>query len=299
MGKEEEALSFACEADYVECSRIHRQYGTTYYFASRRLPALTRRRVDGVYGFVRLPDEWVDNPGDLTTEQVRCLLSEYRQEMIAATYGVRPERPVLRAFADVMRETGMSPEEPIVFLDAMEQDLTKTRYATYDELRQYMRGSAMAVGLMLLHVLSGPQDESTRRQAMALGEAMQLTNFLRDVGEDLARDRIYLPQDELAQFGITEEDLREGRLTPEWSAFMDQQIARAKDLFREAEAGIKVLPAEMRFGVSLARELYAKILDKIVQNGYDVFRHRASTSAQEKMLTAWKLWSSIQLHETP
>lgn len=287
----QEVEPFATEADYAECARLHRRHGTTYYFASRRLPAETRRQVDAVYGFVRVPDEWVDHPGNESKDAIAERLKQYRQQMLAATYGKCPTIDVLRAFADVLRETDIPLSEPLVFLDAMEADLTVTRYPTYEDLRGYMRGSAAAVGVMMVYVLGAPRDAATLDAAVALGEAMQMTNFLRDVCEDVDRGRIYLPLEDLARFGISEEQVLEKRADGAWKEFMKFEIERTRALFAASDAGIGSLPTEMRFGVALARELYAKILEKIEEADYDVFQQRVRTTPQEKMWAAWKLWS--------
>ncbi|MDX2064632.1 MAG: phytoene/squalene synthase family protein [Fimbriimonadaceae bacterium] len=280
------SVKYASPSDHRECQRWHREYGTTYYFATQLFPRRYRERVHALYAFVRVPDEWVDNPGERTPTQVRELLRDYRTELRLATTGVRPETPVLRAFADVVRETGMPLSEPLCFLDAMEQDLTVTRYATFDALLGYTRGSAAAVGLMMCHALDVRPCDETARAAMALGDAMQLTNFLRDVGEDARRGRIYLPQADLAEFGVSERDILEGRMTPEFVRLMEFQIGRARELYARSDLGIPALPSFARPAVRCARLLYAQILDKIEQRGYDVFSGRARTSRSEKLATA-------------
>lgn len=286
VGEARELGSFARPDDHAECRRLHRQHGTTYYFATRRFGSAARTRVHALYAFVRVPDEWVDNPGNLSLVRSRRLLQDYRSALIRGLDGVCPEHPVLRAFCDVMHEVRMPLDEPLIFLDAMEQDLSVSRYATYEELRGYMRGSASAVGLMMCSVLGAGEDPAMLAAAKALGEAMQLTNFLRDVGEDLARDRIYLPQDEMAHFGVMESDLRLRRVTPEFIGLMQSLIARARGLYAEAEKGIPMLPRRARKAVRLASVLYSRILDRIEANGYDVFSSRARTSKAEKIRVA-------------
>lgn len=283
--------TFAIESDYAECARLHRQYGTTYYFASRRLPLEMRRRVDAVYGFVRVPDEWVDNPNDLEPERTRMRLHAYRQELLAAGFGVAPNEPVLSAFADTVSACDIPLEEPLVFLDAMEADIDKTRYANYEELKVYMRGSAAAVGLMLIYVLGADRDEVTKSAAVALGEAMQLTNFLRDVGEDWDRGRIYIPQTELAQFGVSEASIADKVVTDSFRNLAEFSVKRARKLFSASDSSIAILPPDAKNGVMLARVLYEKILDKIEENDYDVFNKRARTTPQEKMAAAWNVWA--------
>lgn len=280
-------MRYASPADYQECRRLHRKFGTTYFFASRAFPRRIRQRVDALYGFVRVPDEWVDNPGPLTlTEQV-SLLSDYRAQLVAGVQeGICPEHPVLRAFCDVVRDTGLGLDEPLLFLDAMAQDLTVTRYETYAELERYMRGSAAAVGVMMLSVLQAQRREGLIEAAKALGDAMQLTNFLRDVGEDLQRGRVYLPQEDMQRFGVTLAHLHEGVPTPEFCSLMRFEIERARALYAVADRGIDGLPSYAQRAVRTARVLYSRILDRIEDQSFDVFTSRARTSSSEKLLVA-------------
>lgn len=281
---------FASRADHEMCRRIHRQYGTTYYFATQRFQPHIRQRVHALYGFVRVPDEWVDNPNGLTLPQRASLLTDFRSQVIRGVDGVQPSHPVLRAFCDVMREVEMPLDEPLCFLDAMEQDLQTTRYSTYEDLRDYMRGSASAVGLMMCNVLESPMTEDVIQGAIALGEAMQLTNFVRDIGEDLKRRRIYIPLEDLEHFGVTEGMLLRSELSPSFVKMMKFQIERARHLYQVADRGMNDLPRNGRLAVRLARELYSRILDRVEANGYDVFTKRARTSKFEKVAVATKLW---------
>jgi 15-cis-phytoene synthase len=278
---------FASEADFAVCEELHRKHGTTYYFATRFFPPTERKRVHAVYGFVRVPDEFVDNP--TSGEDARLKIGAFREEFLGGLAGQIPTQPVLRAFCDVVHESGMDVSEATCFLDAMEADLTVTRYANYDELRDYMRGSAAAVGLMMCDVIGVRRTPSITNGAVALGEAMQLTNFLRDVGEDLVRGRVYLPQDEMARFGISDETLRTGVVTPEFRALMRFQIERARKLYAEADTQIPALPTFARKPVRVARVLYSRILDRIEARNYDVFSGRARTSRVEKLIAAGRV----------
>ena len=278
--------SFASLSDFEECRRLHRKHGTTYYFATQRFSPPIRRRVNALYGFVRVPDEWVDNPSLYGIEDPAAALARYREGLICAYEGTCPEEPALRAFVDVMCETGMTLEEPLLFLNAMVQDLTQTRYQTFEDLRGYMRGSASAVGVMMCDLFGMPRTGPVLGAAMALGEAMQLTNFLRDVAEDARRGRIYLPQDELRRFGISEEEILEGRMSDRFARLAMFSVARARSLYEVADVGIPMLPAEVQKAVRLARILYARILDRIEARGYDVFSGRARTGRIEKIAVA-------------
>lgn len=275
-------LSYADEADHAYCRHLHRKHGTTYYFASRLLPRETRRHVDALYGFVREADEWVDNPGSMTLEEQAAKLADFREQLIAGCKGVKPSNPTLRAFCDTMIELGMDSQEPLIFLDAMAQDLTVSRYETWDDLCAYMRGSAAAVGIMMCKVTGTPLTATTLPAAVALGNAMQLTNFIRDVGEDWQRGRIYLPLEDMRRHGLDESFVGDGKVSPEWERMLSEQISRARELFCQADQGIPQIPSSCRLGVRAARVLYAKILDKVEQRGYDVFTGRARTTGWEK-----------------
>lgn len=280
---------FATNRDYSECRQMHRVHGTTYYFSTLRLPTHIRPRVHALYGFVRQPDEWVDNPGTLSAEERRARLEGWRHEFRAGLEGICPENPVLRAFCDVAIKTQIPIEEPMAFIDSMEMDLEKDRYATYVELRAYMRGSAAAVGVMMCYILEAPTDPKTLDCARALAEAMQLTNFLRDIREDIARGRIYIPAEDLATFGVSENELQMGLRSEGFVSLMKFQISRARALYAMSDEGIERLPRTARAGVKLARVLYSRILDRIEERDYDVFGARVRTSKAEKLAVAASL----------
>jgi len=277
---------FALPGDIEECRRLHKLHGTTYYYATQRFKPEIRRQVHALYGFVRVPDEWVDNPGDMSVQERQRKLVQYRSEMMRGYDGICPTHPVLRAFVDVMHESAIPIEEPLIFLEAMEMDLTVRRYETYEALQRYMRGSASAVGVMMCHVLGSGQNQTALEAAMKLGEAMQLTNFLRDVGEDLDRDRIYLPLEDLDRFRVTEDEVMNGIISDRFVSLMKFEIDRARRLYAESEPGILLLPKEARKAVKLGLVLYSRILDRIERRNYDVFGGRARTSTTEKAVVA-------------
>lgn len=268
-------------ADYEACRRLNAQHGKTYYFSTLFFPALLRRQVHALYGFVRYPDELVDNP--LPGVDPATALAHYRADTLCALQTGQSDLPVLRAFADMAHQVGMTPDYPLAFLDAMQMDLTRTRYQTFDDLLQYTYGSASVVGLMMC-CLFGVSEEDTLRHAYDLGLAMQLTNFWRDIGEDYRlRGRIYLPQDDMDTFGYTQTMLAEGVVNSQFRALMAFEIARARDCYHSADQGIAQLPAAAQRPVRLARVLYSRILDKIEDADYDVFSRRVRTSALEKV----------------
>ncbi len=282
-------LAPTLDADYEACRRLNAHHGKTYYFSTLFFPPELRRAVHALYGFVRYPDEIVDNPPP-GSDPARAL-ADYRDATCRALDTGDANLPVLRAFADMARHAQMPSEYPLAFLDAMQMDLKQTRYATFADLQTYTYGSASVVGLMMCAVM-GVRDPEALRRAHDLGLAMQLTNFWRDIGEDFhARGRIYLPQEDMERFGCTEAMLAAGEVSAPFVALMRFQIERARALYASSDAGIALLPAEGRLPITLARVLYARILDKIEANGYDVFRRRARTSGLEKAAVLVQQWA--------
>lgn len=276
--------------DYVHCREVMRRHGTSYYFATLFFPPELRSAVFSLYAFVRYPDQWVDQPApNLSVAQIQTCLDHYEREWLRAVCGEPTDHPVLRAFARTVRQYRIPVRLTADFLDAMRQDLVQNRYETFEQLQQYTWGSASVVGIMMSYLL-GRTDSETLAYASQMGLAMQLTNFLRDVGEDYARGRIYLPLCELAQFGVTEAQIAQGIVDKRWKELMRFQIERCLRLYADAEAGISRLPRRVQFPVLLGSRLYAEILTKIEHNHYDVFRYRAHTTRAEKLRLAAKLY---------
>lgn len=269
---------------YAECRELTRRHGKTYYFSTQFFPRHLRKSVYALYGFVRYPDELVDNPspGSNPTD----LLNDYRKATLHSLHVDCECLPVLKAFADAARCHHIPEEYAMAFLDAMELDLTRSRYETFEDLLTYTYGSASVVGLMMCCIIGAPRPVSFQA-AHDLGLAMQLTNFLRDIGEDWReRQRIYIPLDEMKTFGYTEADLAAGIVNENFKALMRFQIERARSFYASADTGIKMIPANSQLPVKLARILYSRILNRIEENDYDVFRVRASTSTVEKATVA-------------
>lgn len=271
---------WATQEDWTACRDLHRNFGPTYFFASKFFPFPMRRRVDAVYGFVRVPNEWVRDQ-KVSEEEARDRLRVYRRELQEGLEGRCPDQPVLRAFVDMARESGMALNEPFLFLEAMEADLSAPRYQSYADLERSMRGSAAAVGLMLIDVLGIQRTPVITEGAMALAEAIQLTNILRSVGDDLIHGRIYLPIEDMDRFGIVEEDLYNRRVSSEFIELMRFEITRARDLYATADLAIPELPKFAQRPVRFARVLYSRTLNRIEAAGYDVFYRRAQTGTFE------------------
>lgn len=222
-------------------------------------------------------------------QRIRQRLDAYERDFIRAVCGEHVDLSPLRAFADVVRRYKIPLRYPLEFLDAMRMDLERTRYATFEELQKYTWGSASVVGIMMCYIL-GETSPRALEHAATMGLAMQMTNFLRDVGEDWQRGRVYLPQEELARFSITEAQIANGIVNDRWRELMRFQIARCRELYAQAERGVYLLPQDVQYPVLLASRLYARILDAIERNDYDVFRKRAHTTYAEKVAIAFRTY---------
>jgi phytoene synthase len=275
-------------ADFEVARKLHKKHGTSYYFATKLFPRTPRLSTHALYAFFRVPDEIVDNSeiaNEADLERVKNELAAWRAQWKSAYESGKSDDAVLRVTAHVFHKYNIPYEYSQAFLDAMTQDLEKTRYATYAELESYMYGSAAVVGLMMSYVIGFEKD--ALKYAEKLGYAMQLTNFLRDIDEDYTqRQRVYFPQDELARFGVSTRDIEEKRFSENFKSFMEFQAQRARDLYRESDAGIPLLAPYGRFSVRVAGALYGAILEKIAQQNYNPFVGRARTNLREKLVLA-------------
>jgi len=270
---------------YRECRRLTRRHGTTYYWATQVLPAERRPHVQALYGFCRHADEIVDAQDDETVDRRRARLDDLRAALQAAlaTGSADPAAaPAVAAVAHTATTFTIDPSCFERFLRSIAMDLTVATYRTWDELCDYMDGSAAVIGEMMLPVLGG-RDPRAVGPARDLGLAFQLTNFLRDVGEDLDRGRIYLPAEDLERFGV---DVTARRVTPGWRALVRFEADRAGALYSSADEGIELLPAWSARSIRTARVLYGRILDEIVANDYDVFSMRARVPTVTKLAVA-------------
>ena len=270
---------------YELCRRVQRAHSRTYYFSTRLFPREVRPHVHALYAFMRYADEIVDNPGITALDEQLSALETFEEETLAAVAGERVPNPVLRAYANTVRERGISPETITAFMASMKMDTNVFRYPTYADLEDYTYGSAAVVGLMMCRVV-GTEDERADEHACALGVAMQLSNFLRDIREDWNRGRVYLPQEDLKRFRFTEEDIAAGVVDERFVALMRFQIERARRLYEFSDEGMRYIPRGRRYPVVVARELYAAILDRIEAQGYDVYSRRAETSRPGKVWVA-------------
>ncbi|MFG2088934.1 MULTISPECIES: phytoene/squalene synthase family protein [unclassified Spirillospora] len=258
---------------YEHCRRLNAHHGRSFYLATLLLPSWKRRHVHALYGFARHVDDIVDTSDDVAGRA--DALDEVTRRLEACLAGEPVRDPVLPAFVHTVRSFGVERGDIDAFLRSMRTDLTVTRYDTYDDLLVYMEGSAAAVGLMMLPVLETvPGAERLAREpARELGRAFQLTNFLRDVAEDLARGRVYLPRADLGRFGVAEADLA-GGCTRGMRDLVAFEAGRARDHYRRALAGVELLAPSSRPCIRAAYELYGGILDRIAAAGHDVLAAR-------------------------
>ncbi len=269
-------------AAYAACRDITRTASKTFYLASLFLAPEKRRAVWAVYAFCRTADDLVDTEAGANERLAR--LDELERKLVDASRGLATE-PFFDAYADAAATYGIPLEPALGLLRGARTDITIRRYATYAELCEYCYLVASTVGLLVSPIL-GYASEEALPFGVTLGRAMQLTNILRDVGEDSRMGRVYLPTEDLDRFGYAEAEIFEGVLDDRFVALMKFQIARVRELYREAEPGIAMLAPESRYTVRLALSLYRGILDAIERNGYDVFRRRAYVPLRAKIVTA-------------
>ena len=277
----------ALEAAYEECQQITRREARNFYYAFVLLPPERRRAIYVAYAFCRYCDDAVDSESAINEKLRR--LAELRQ-LLEDCYQGRADEPVFVGLSQVARDYSIPQEYFGDVLSGMEADLVKTRYLDFDELRQYCYQVASAVGLICIHIF-GFKDPRARTHAIDLGLAMQLTNISRDVKEDLDFGRIYLPQDELARFGCTEEDLLSGQVNEAFRELMRYQTQRARAYFQSGFQLLPYLSPRSRACTAVLGRIYSKLLDRIEAANYDVFSHRVSLSTAEKLGVMAQSWA--------
>ncbi len=278
-------MTVSLEESYASCRALNKRYGTTYYWATFALPRVKRHHVWALYGFCRYADDIVDDLGPVPVEVREKALTDLGDQLFADLETGTSDDVVLKAVVHTIRAFGHDPECFRRFLDSMAMDLTITSYDTWEDLLGYMDGSAAVIGEMMLPILE-PLDPAAVGPARDLGLAFQLTNFLRDVAEDLDRGRVYLPQEDLERFGA---DPRRRIVDDAWRALMRFEIDRCRALYRSADAGLALLPSSSARCIQAARVLYAQILDRIEAADYDVFTVRASVPTWRKVATTARL----------
>ncbi len=276
---------------YEHCRRIHEAHGRTYYLATRLLPRARRPDVWALYAFARVADELVDAPGSHPPDP--AVLLAWRERAMRSMRSASPpdsgDQPVLAATWHTIRRFGLDPDLLEELLDSMVMDLTVSRYATWEELRGYMRGSAAVIGELMAPLLGASGPDALGRAA-ALGEAFQLTNFIRDVGEDYIRGRIYLPQTDLARFGVSEDLLAHAVHTrapsPQVRSLVAFEVRRATGLYASAQPGLRMVDARSQPCLEAAFTLYRRILHRVIANDFNVFERRLVVPTWQRLATA-------------
>jgi len=267
---------------YQQCRAITREHSRTFFIASALMRAEHRRAIQALYAFCRVSDDIVDrNDGDRAAD-----LRAWRQRSLGGQPG---DDLVALAWADTCARYHIPRQYAEQLLDGVAGDLNPRRYETFADLSHYCYAVASTVGLMVMHIVGYAGNEAIP-YAVKLGVALQMTNILRDVGEDWRNGRLYLPEGELAAYGLSDADVAAGVVDDRWRAFMRFQIARTRQLFAEALPGVALLGNGSRFAIQAAAELYAAILDDIEAHDYDVFNRRARANDGRKLALLPAIW---------
>lgn len=271
---------------YLVCQRIIRQHSKSFFFSTQFLPTEKRRSVRVLYAFCRTTDDTVDMARDDPARALAEWVHRVRAPMPP------PHDPVLLAWHDTRLRHELSPALINELLAGVAMDLTIKRYATFADLWLYCYRVASVVGLLSMGIVGAAP--GAEPYAIKLGVALQLTNILRDVGEDARRGRVYLPQEDLEHFGLSDADILAGVCDERFRALMDFQIGRARRLYAESWEGIALLPPDSRLAIAAAAWVYRGILDKVVANSYDVYEQRAHLTFREKLAMLPGIWRAVR-----
>ena len=272
------------EQSYARCRQLNRRYGTTYYWSTHLLPVVKRHHVHALYGFCRYADDIVDDLGSAATPRQRQVaLADFGDRFFLDLARGASDDPVLKAVVHTVKAFDIDPDCFRRFLRSMAMDFSCETYETFEDLLDYMDGSAAVIGEMMLPILE-PTSPEALGHARDLGIAFQLSNFWRDVAEDLDRGRVYVPQEDLRKFGA---DPWLRRVTPEWCDLMAFEIARTRRYYESADVGIPMLPPTSARCIRGARLLYSGILVEIENAGYDVFARRVRVPTWKKLAVAF------------
>ena len=275
---------------YAECKRLNSLHGKTYYLATLLLPKAKRPFVHALYGFARYADEIVDDLNSTLSEVEKAeALQKWSDQILRDLVSGKSSDLIGAALIDTVTRFDIPLKYFEAFIHSMKMDLSVTEYKTYEDLMEYVYGSAAVIGLQMVPIL-GPLSPEAYECAEKLGIAFQLANFIRDVGEDLDRGRVYLPLDELATFGVTRADLEKKILTPEIINALKFNIERVRNLQREAAPGIAMLEKSSRACIEAASELYCGIVDEVEAIDYQIFKKRAKTSTWRRIKVAFPAW---------
>jgi len=273
---------------YKQAEAITAEHSKSFHFASALLPEEKRSAVRALYAFCRTVDDIVDESSD---EEQGSQLDYWRGMVEQGSF--LDDDLIAAAWADTLARYHIPRHYALQLIDGVARDLSQSRYQTFEELATYCYGVASTVGLMSMYIV-GFKNNNAVPYAIKLGVALQMTNILRDVGEDYRNGRLYLPREELAFYGIREQDIAEGHITDNWRQFMKFQIERTRQLYTESWEGVKLLEREGQLAIGAASIFYQGILDEIEKNDYDVFTKRASLSAMGKAGKIPALWLKVK-----
>ncbi len=281
-----EAGPLTLEDSYRRCRQLNKRYGTTYYWSTALLPKAKRPHVHALYGFCRYADDIVDDLGSTAPpEERQQAMADFGDRFFVDLERGDSDDPVLKAVVDTVQTFHIDPDCFRRFMRSMTMDFTVEAYETWEDLLFYMDGSAAVIGEMMVPILEPLQAEAFD-YARDLGNAFQLSNFLRDVNEDLDRGRVYIPQEDIRKFDA---DPWARKVTPAWRDLMAFEIARNRQLYESADLGIPMLPPDSARCIRGARALYSGILDQIEAAGYDVFSSRVRVPTWKKLAVAFRL----------
>lgn len=273
----------ALETAHRYCSEVTALHSKSFFMASGLLSKEQRKATRALYAFCRTTDDIVDFPGPDRERQLEI----WRERSLSGS--PRANDPVSIAWADTLHKFNIPVQYAHQLIDGVEMDIHTHRYRNFAALAEYSYGVASTVGLMSMHII-GFSGKEAIRYAVKLGVALQLTNILRDIAEDWQRGRLYLPQDEMEAFGVTEDHLENGIVDAAWKDFMRFQIERARNIYAEAWPGIAMLHPSGRMSIAAAASFYRDILKKIERRDYDVFSGRACLSKWGKLRQLPRLW---------
>lgn len=279
---------------YSECKRLNSLHGKTYYLATLLLPKAKRPFVHSLYGFARYADEIVDAmDSNRSSTSRRNELEQWSWRMLQDINRGESDDQIGMALVDTVKRFDIPIAYFEAFLHSMAMDLEVTEYANYESLMEYVYGSAAVIGLQMLPILGfdSAYKEESKSAAENLGIAFQLANFIRDIGEDLDRGRVYLPQDELQAFGVDRNMLEQRKVTDELRKAIEFQIERVRLLQSKASDGIKYLEKSSQPCIEAASELYCGIVDEVEEINYQVFEKRAKTSTIRRLKVALPAWA--------
>ncbi len=283
---------------YKFCETVTKTHAKSFYFAAKFLPGHKQKAVYPIYAFCRHIDDEIDEIGEGGEADAIRAVENWKHELEKVFDDPKKQNPelanqnqklIFTAWKDLLQTYPIPKNLPLELMQGVLMDTSIKRYETFDELYVYCYRVASTVGLMSSEIL-GYSDAKALEYAEAMGIAMQLTNILRDVKEDAAMGRIYLPQEDLRRFGVSEQQIIESKMNDDFIKLMKFQIARAADFYRKGEKGIALLEKDSRFTVLLASKIYKKILIEIEKQNYDVFSRRAHTTFTQKIFSIPKIW---------